>query len=69
MGFLSEAKSESVKVTKLRLIEDQLSEEEFEEFISALKDKSITSAAIYRVLKARGVNVSENSVKRYRSAL
>jgi hypothetical protein len=69
MGFLSEAKSESVKVTKLRLIEDQLSEEEFQEFISALKDKSITSAAIYRVLKARGVNVSENSVKRYRSAL
>lgn len=69
MGFLDDAKKESIKASKLHLIQDQLSEQEFEEFVSALKDKSISAAAIQRVLKSRGLDVSENSVKRYRAAL
>lgn len=69
MGFLEDAKKESIKASKLHLIQDQLSEQEFEEFVSALKDKSISAAAIQRVLKSRGLDVSENSVKRYRAAL
>jgi hypothetical protein len=69
MSFLNEAKTESNSannVNKLNLIQSQLGEKEFKEFNAALKDKTISAAAIQRVLKSRGVIVSENSIRGYR---
>lgn len=72
MGFLSEAKNESFKaksINKLTVIKDQLNEKEFNEFIDACKDTTISSSAIAKVLKSRGIEVSESSIGRCRRAL
>lgn len=69
MGFLKEVKQESINaanINKLPFIEEQLGKEDFEEFVAALKDKTISASAIHRVLKSRGVAVSENSIRKYR---
>lgn len=72
MGFLNEAKHESdsaPNTSKLKLIESKLGKKDFDEFIEAVKDKSISASAIQRVLKSRGVTISENSIRKYRSNL
>jgi hypothetical protein len=69
MSFLNEAKTESnsaKNVNKINLIESQLGEKEFKEFKAALKDMTISAAAIQRVLKSRGIIVSENAIRGYR---
>lgn len=70
MGFLNEAKHESdsaPNTSKLKLIESKLGKKDFDEFIEAVKDKSISASAIQRVLKSRGVTISENSIRKYRN--
>ena len=72
MGFLNEARQQSLNAAntrKLPAIEEQLGKKDFDEFVSALKDKSITASAIHRALKSRGVAISENSIRKYRSDL
>lgn len=72
MGFLNDAKQQSnnaPNTNKLPLIELQLGKKDFDEFVAALKDKSISASAIHRVLKSRGVEISENSIRKYRSNL
>lgn len=72
MGFLNEAKQQSdnaPNTNKLVLIEAQLGKKDYEEFVQALKDVSISASAIQRVLKSRGINISANSVRKYRSEI
>lgn len=70
MGFMTEIKLESTKAgntSKLKFIEEKLGKKDFEEFLETLEDHSISCGVIARVLKARGVVVSENSIRKYRS--
>lgn len=71
MSFLSEIKQESSKATnsgKLKLIEDKLGKKDFEEFLATIEDHSISCGVIARVLKVRGIVISENSLRKYRSS-
>lgn len=70
MGFMTEIKLESAKAgntNKIKFIEEKLGKKDFEEFLETLDDHSISCGVIARVLKARGVTVSENSIRKYRS--
>lgn len=70
MGFLEEVKGESLKiknVSVLPLIENTLGKKEFAEFVTAVNDPTIPCSAIVRVLKKKGVSVSENTIRKYRS--
>lgn len=70
MGFMEEVKSEASKIqngNRLIEIEKVLGKKEYAEFVAAVKDHSIACSAINRVLKSRGVKVSENTIRKYRS--
>lgn len=71
MSFLSEVKQEAVKsvnANKLLFIEEKLGKKDFEEFLATLDDHSISCGVISRVLKVRGIVISDNSLRKYRSS-
>lgn len=73
MSFLDDAKSSSKTLGrtpfKMAEIATKLGQKEYKEFIAALKDETITAAAIERALAKRGVKCTGNTVTKFRRAL
>jgi hypothetical protein len=71
MSFLNEVKSVEVKIGrpsyKLEEIEKSLGKKEFGEFMSALKDPSISLSAIQKVLQKRNLNASALWLRKVRN--
>lgn len=70
VGFMDDVKVETTKnanADKLSMIRTKLDKKEFAEFVEALNDKTIPCSAIQRVLKSRGVVVSDHTLRRYRN--
>ena len=62
MSFLNEVKSEvrspGRKMKKIIEIRDTLGQKDFKQFVSALKDPTISNAAVMRALEKRGINIT-----------
>ena len=73
MSFLDEVKSQGKGLGraphKMDEIAKKLGQKEFKEFISALKDQTITAAAIERALGKRGVKCTGNTIIKFRREL
>jgi hypothetical protein len=68
-NLLDEMKAETTinrRQTKVEEIQRILSKEEYVQFMEAMKDDSISNAAIIRVLKKRGVEASVGFVSTLR---
>jgi len=69
VSFLNEVKemaAQSNNSNKFKLIQDKLSPKDFNEFLATLDDRAISCAVIAKVLKVRGILISENSLRLYR---
>jgi len=66
VGFLDEVKSLTGTPTLLDIVKKQLSPEEYGEFLVAMRNNSLSCAAIVKVLKARGIETSESAIRRWR---
>jgi hypothetical protein len=69
MGFMDDVRVEADKLAsgnKLAIIKRKLDKQEFAEFAAALNDKTIPCSAIQRVLKSRGLVISDSTIRRYR---
>lgn len=53
-------------VPKMRVVKEKLGDD-WDEFLEIAADPHFSSAAIYRALKKRGIEISESTVRRYRS--
>lgn len=62
MSFLNEVKSEKRSIgrrpTKVFEIQEKLGPKDFKQFVVALKDPTISNAAIVRALEKRGVSIT-----------
>lgn len=69
---MSKFNTELHKHTRMNLkhgIKDFLDEESYEDFQKALVNRYISASAIANSLKAFNVNVSENTIRRWRNEL
>jgi hypothetical protein len=55
--------------TKIDRIIEALEGQDREDFIAALRDKSISNVVIVRVMKRRGFDISESGISTYRSQI
>ena len=69
MGILDEIEAQAVSAKrpcKLHFICEQLGDEDGAELRQALMDDNIPFLAIVRVLKGRGINVADVTIRRHR---
>lgn len=66
MGLVDEAKVLTGRPTFLDIVKTTLSKQDYAEFIQAMQDRSISSAAISKVLSGRGIKSSEAAIRRWR---
>ena len=69
MSFMAEVNELSKKQqnrSKILIIEEQLGKKDFEEFLKIVDDRKVSCAVIAAVLKTRGVDVSENTLRKVR---
>jgi hypothetical protein len=70
MGLLDEMQSESVnRRDRLNEVLSQLDESERDDLLAALKDRSVTTNAIVKVLKRRGIEITIDSAAGLRRRL
>jgi hypothetical protein len=66
VGFLAEAKSQHIATGRNRTkeieIQNKLGPKDYQEFLAAMKDPEITSAAISRALKNRKIDCAPNTI-------
>ena len=68
MGFLDECK-QNTRPKQQPIMESLIADwapEEKEEFFAALEDQTISTSAIIKVLKRRGITVSYNAIHKHR---
>ncbi len=71
MNFIEEVRQETLKsknADRIPLIREKLGEKEFKEFIEAIEDPLISCGVIRKVLKSRGIVISESTLRKYRSS-
>ena len=69
MSFMAEVNELSKKQqnrSKILIIEEQLGKKDFEEFLKIVDDRKVSCAVIAPALKTRGVDVSENTLRKVR---
>ena len=73
MGFLAEAQNQHKgmgrNATKQAEIEKKLGPKDYKEFLIALEDPTITSAAVARALKNRGIECAPNTIQKIRERM
>ena len=67
--FLEEVKSQAVDRSSLGKIKTQLNDEDFADFMVAIKDSTITAPAILRALATRNIKVANSTVTMIRRGL
>ena len=71
MGFLDETRSHTGRVyhNKMDDIKRVLSKKDYSDFLEAMNDTTISQAAIARVLRKRGIEISKSTVSAFRQEL
>lgn len=65
-SLLNEVREQSSNKNKMLTVLNSLSEEDREDLLAALADESIGIIPIHKVLKARGIKVSADTLRRFR---
>ena len=71
MGFLDETRSHTGRVYRNKMddIKQVLSKKDYSDFLEAMNDTTISQAAIARVLRKRGIEISKSTVSAFRQEL
>lgn len=69
MGLMDEFRAEPVRTgtfCRVKIVRDSMTVDDLVDLDDAMRDPSITAAAIERVLKRKGIELSANSITRHR---
>lgn len=68
MGFLDDARSHTKRnyPNKLDQIKAALSDEDYQEFLAAMVDPTISQVAIAQALKKRGIDIGKGTISEHR---
>ena len=69
MSKFTEVLEESKKQTFSDKVKEQLDEDSYKDFVSALNNPAVSCAAIQRALKSLGVTTSAMTIQRMRDSL